>query len=135
SEVLTYILKKPEGQIALSEIHRVLTPNGRWIMIEQASVSGRKSESATEVLVINDYVNALSKFFKIERMYKVRSPDFSTTTCKFIESPKVSFSSFKWLTPCLAQYETWLVNKAPESYFKKTSYYEFLIEASATKAN
>ena len=134
SEVLTYILKTPAGQIALSEIHRVLAPNGRWIMIEQASISGRKSESATAILVINDYIEALSNYFKVERLYKVRSPDFSQWTCKFIESQKVSLSTFKCIAPCLAKYETWLVNKAPESYFKSTSYYEFLIEASIIKA-
>lgn len=133
SEVLTYILKTPSGQIALSEIHRVLVPNGRWIMIEQASISGRKSESATDSLVINEYMEALSDYFKIERLYKVRSPDFSHWTCKFIESPKVPLQVFKWIAPGLAHYETRLVNKAPESYFKKTSYYEFLIEASIIK--
>lgn len=135
SEVLTYILKTPAGEIALSEINRVLTPNGRLLMLEQASISGRKSESANVILTEDDYRQALGDRFKIERLYKVRSPDFSALTCKILESPKVPLSVFRWIAPYVARHETGLVNKASDAYFKMTSYYEFIIEALAVKLN
>ena len=103
-------------------------------MIEQASISGRKSESASEILTENDYVQALSALFQVKNLYKVRSPDFSKITCRIIESPKVPLSVFRCIAGILANYEAGLVAKATEAYFKTTSYYDFLIEARAVKS-
>ena len=135
SEVLIYILKTPAGSLALSEIHRVLKSEGCLLMIEQASISGRKSESASDILTENDYVQALSAFFEVKNSYKVRSPDFSAMACRIIESPKVPLSVFRYIAGILANYEAGLVAKAPEAYFKTTSYYDFLIQARAIKSN
>ena len=129
SEVFTFILKSPSSKDILSEIRRVLVPGGRLIMLEQASVSGRKSESAQHIVTENDYVNALSGDFKINDQYKVRSPDFSKLACRLIDSKKIPASLFPWIVKPLARYESKLVNKAPEDYFKTTSYYDFLLDA------
>lgn len=133
SEVLTYLLGCDESQDALKEIKRVLTPGGRLVMIEQASISNRKSESANRIITENDYREALEEKFVIDQMYKVRSPDFSDLTCRIIDSPKVPLSIFRYMSGVIAQHESALVKKAGDDHFKKTSYYEFLIEAHARK--
>lgn len=133
SEVLTYLLGSTVAQDSLKEIKRVLTPGGRLVMIEQASISGRKSESASRIVTENDYRLALEAGFVIDHMYKVRSPDFSALTCRIIDSPKVSLSLFRLISGVIARHESDLVKKAGDDYFKKTSYYEFLIDAHAIK--
>lgn len=133
SEVLTYLLKTPCAEIALKEIYRVLKPAGRLIMLEQASISGRKSESVSQIIKESDYTQALSGQFRIERIYKVRSPDFSAFTCRILDSPKVPLMAFKWIAGIVAHHEAALVAKAKEDYFKTTSYYEFLIDAKVDK--
>ena len=135
SEVLTYFLKTPTANQTLSEINRVLSAQGRLILIEQASISGRKSESASEILTENDYVQALSAYFKVNQLYKVRSPDFSKLTCKILESPKVPLPLFRLISGQIAKHESALVAKADDNYFQKTSYYEFMIDAQPVKPN
>ena len=134
TEVLIYILRSPVGSVALSEIYRVLAPRGRLVLLEQASISGRKSESASAILTEDDYTTALSKFFKINSLYKVRSPDFSHWTCRILESPKVSLSLFSRIVGPVAYHESALVKKATDDYFKTTSYYDFLIDATVVKS-
>jgi SAM-dependent methyltransferase len=131
--VLTYILKTAVGLRMLEEIVRVLKPGGELILIEEASISERKSESAVEIMRENDYLNALKKNFEIHRIAKVRSPDFSCLGCKLIDSPKINLNLFHLLVGPLAHYEAYLVTRATDDYFRTTSYYDVLIHATARK--
>jgi len=131
--VLTYNLKTDEGKRALSEAHRVLTPQGRLIILEEASISGRKSESAGDVLTEQDYSKAVSELFDIRHTARVRSPDFSKLTCRILDSSKMSMTLFKVLLRPLAGLETKIVERATDAYFKTTSYYDFVLEAVVRK--
>lgn len=133
SEVFTYILETPVGAVFLSEIKRILAPSGHLVMIEQASVSGRKSESANNILTEEDYLRVISAHFQIKNLYKVRSPDFSNFTCRVLDSPKVPLSLFRLVAWIIAAHESRLLAKATDKYFKTTSYYEFLINAQVLK--
>ncbi len=133
SEVMTYLLGSQSAQDALNEIKRVLKPEGRLLMIEQASISNRKSESASRIVTEDDYRKALEEGFVVKQMYKVRSPDFSNLTCRIIDSPKVPLSIFRCMSGLIAHHESVLVKKAGDDYFRTTSYYEFLMEAHPIK--
>jgi ubiquinone/menaquinone biosynthesis C-methylase UbiE len=137
SLVFIYILKTPSCATVLSEIRRVLKPDGRFILIEQASLSNQKSGSASHVLLESDYVSALTlNQFHVRQLYRVRRSTFSTLTqwclnrAGLLRGGEIPQSILPFLSGSLARFESWQLSRRANSYFIEAPYYEFLLEAT-----
>jgi SAM-dependent methyltransferase len=82
--VFQYLSNTPRGETTLREIHRVLAPGGRLVMIEQASLSNRSSGSVAVPSTEGDYIRQLTPLFSVTSISTVRLGGFSKLTRKMI---------------------------------------------------
>jgi len=72
--VLQYLVKLrfDSGGDVFSELARIVSPGGQLLIIEQATASGRSSGTVEAGSTEKEYVQALSDFFHIERLERIR---------------------------------------------------------------
>ena len=128
SRVFIHLLKSPEGNVVLSEIKRVLVPGGRFILLEEASLSQRKSGQARWVLTEEDFTSVLSQNFEVKEVHKVRSSEFSKFSRRITEIPGCPDFWFRMMLKPLARFEYLRVRCLTNQYFAKVTYYDFLID-------
>jgi SAM-dependent methyltransferase len=129
SRVFMHLLKTPAGENLLAEVRRVLKPGGHFILLEEASMSGKKSGQAPRVLHEEDFTSALIKHFEIKDLYKVRSSEFSKMSRRITEWGTLPYPVFRLVLAPLTAFELCRVRKKPMPYFTAITYYDFLIHA------
>ena len=130
SRVFIHILNLPKCAVILQEIARVLKPGGRLILLEEATLSQRKSGQAPWVLTEKDFTERLSKYFEIKRIHKVRSSEFSKFSRRITEIPGyMPYPIFRVLLAPLTQFELNRAMNKTDTYYEKITYYDFLIRA------
>lgn len=130
SRVFIHLLKLNQGKALLDEIARVLVPGGRFILLEEASLSQRKSGQAPWTLTEEDFISMLSKRFDVKEVHKVRSSEFSMFSRRITEIPGyMPYFLFRALLAPLARFELFRVLRHTNDYFKKVTYFDFLIAA------
>jgi ubiquinone/menaquinone biosynthesis C-methylase UbiE len=129
ARVLIHVLKTPEFEQILNEIRRVLVPGGRLILLEEATLSGRKSGQARWILTEADFTSAIAKYFDISAVEKVRSSEFSKLSRRLTEYGDLPLKLFRLIVTPLTVFESQRVAGFDNSYFAKVTYYDFLIHA------
>jgi ubiquinone/menaquinone biosynthesis C-methylase UbiE len=86
--VLQYLMHDHANSASntLLEFSRVLAPHGKLLLIEQASASGRSSGTVAKGSTEDDYINALAKYFVIQRIERIRCSKMtllSTLFCRY----------------------------------------------------
>lgn len=129
ARVFLHLLKTSEGENLINEIARVLSPNGRFVLLEEASLSQRKSGQAPCSLTEGDFISALSMKFEVKTTHKVRSSEFSKFSRKITEYPVMPYWLFRILLAPLSSYELGRAMSYGNDYYKKVTYFDFLIHA------
>lgn len=129
SRVIMHVLKDAQCWPLLKEIKRVLIPGGRLVLLEEASLSGKKSGQAPCSLTEKDYLDALAPDFHVNVIRKVRSSEFSKLGRRWTEWKDLSYPVFRLILPVLAWFEEKRARNFQDSYYTKVTYYEFLIGA------
>jgi ubiquinone/menaquinone biosynthesis C-methylase UbiE len=128
--VFIHLLKTPKGDGLLHEILRVLVPNGRIVLLEEASLSQKKSGQAPCTLAENDFKSAFSRHFDIRVIHKVRSSEFSMFARKTTEIPGyMPYFVFRLILAPLSRIELFRAMRHTNDYYAKVTYYDFLIAA------
>ncbi len=127
--VFIHLLKTPQFPQILDEIRRVLKPKGRLILLEEASLSNRKSGQAKWSLTEEDFTSKLSEHFTIESVEKVRSSEFSKLSRRLTEYGELPYIWFRLILGPLSWFESYRVAKFTNAYFAQVTYYDFLIHA------
>lgn len=125
--VMQYLIKGAEIEGLLHEIKRVLAPNSRFILIEQASMTGQTSGNLMRPATENDYKSVLSGSFDVELTSRIRSHEFLTFTKFAMRMSAHATWMFRLLLDRLAVAETRRANSSDESYFRALKYYDILI--------
>ena len=128
--VLQYLMHQPgDKEInVFSELARVLSTSGQLLIIEQASASGHSSGTVEFASTESDYINALSEFFIIERIERIRCCTMSRLSSIFLRYGK-SFPLKNLVIKFLARLETWKANNANIHYLKNIYYHDIFIKA------
>lgn len=129
ARVFLHLLRTPEGDALISEIARILTPGGRFILLEEASLSNRKSGQAPCPLTEEDFTAALGKKFDIKTTHKVRSSEFSKFSRKITEYPVMPYWIFRTILGPLSRFELGRAMGYGDDYYRKVTYFDFLIHA------
>jgi ubiquinone/menaquinone biosynthesis C-methylase UbiE len=131
ARVFIHLLKTAQFNTLLTEIRRVLKPKGRLILLEEASLSGRKSGQAKWSLTEEDFRSALSSHFTVAGIEKVRSSEFSKLSRRLTEYGELPYVWFRLILRPLSLFESYRVSKLKNDYFAKVTYYDVLIDAVA----
>lgn len=127
--VLQYLINGPDTDKIMSELHRILVPGGRLILIEQVSLSNKTSGTVERVSKEIDYINAMSDYFTIKRIEKIRIGKLSGITNRVVHWADYFPWCYKLVVGLLAKFETWLAHSATDNSLAHTDYYEVFIEA------
>ncbi|MBW4643036.1 MAG: class I SAM-dependent methyltransferase [Goleter apudmare HA4340-LM2] len=133
--VLQYIIKGEDSQQVLAEIYRVLQPEGRLIMIEQASRSNQKSGLGVRSLTEADYQDELSRLFTVKSISRVRSGELSRLSNRFLKISKFLPWLFNLGLDYVAQQVTDSINRADDFKLYKLRYFDILIDSNAILRN
>ena len=128
--VLQYLMEqrgKGEGDV-FSELARVIAPGGQLLIIEQASASGKSSGSVNTSTTEADYIGALSEFFIVERVERIRCCKMTRLSLIYLRYGKML--PLKSMTiKILAKQETQLALNADDNTLKEMDYYDICIKA------
>ncbi len=127
--VFVHLLKKPKSERILKEIFRVLKPGGHLILLEEASLSGKKSGQTQVTLTEKDFTSALSKDFEIQSLRKVRSSEFSKFSRWLTEGGPMPYFMFRLILTPLSWFEAVRAARLTNVYYTRVTYYDFLIHA------
>ena len=128
--VLQYLLlqRSDEGVDVFAELARVLSPRGRLLIIEQASASGSSSGTVASGSSEGDYIDALSEFFIVEQIERIRCGRLTKLSSRYFRYGK--FLPFRNASiKFLAKLETQRALKANFNYLKGMDYYDICIKA------
>ncbi len=131
--VYQYLINGPDGPATMAEIARVLRPGGRLVMIEQASLSGQKSDTVAACATRQDYERELSAHFEIERLERARSASFSRVTHRAIALARRVGSLRAPIVRLAAEFERLRVRSRGEAYFRTVPYFDILVVARPRK--
>jgi ubiquinone/menaquinone biosynthesis C-methylase UbiE len=127
--VLQYILNGPDTKKIIFELQRILAPQGRFILIEQVSLSNRTSGTVELVSTESDYLREMSDFFSIKRIERIRSCNFSRLTNGILYLAAYFRGFYKHIVGPLATFEIWRTRNASDQYFTGIDYYDVYIES------
>jgi SAM-dependent methyltransferase len=130
SYVYQYVIHTDRNSNVLSEIYRCLSPGGRFVLIEQGSLSNQGSRlGPSRPLTEADYVTELSSLFRVKSIGRIRLGNLSTLSLQ-------SFKLFEHI-PNLADYllgylAAWEIHRAriiKLDALSRIQYYDILINA------
>ncbi len=125
--VFQYLVGTADFELVLSEIHRILKPDGQLIMIEQASGSGATSGTVQRTATERDYITALVPQFKIHSTKCVRVKNLSEKANSMIRSPLIPRFLFKYFVASLAKEEKRRIKAMSMQEVATYPYYDFLM--------
>jgi len=126
--VLQYLLHQHDGKESqvISELARVLSPRGQLLIVEQASASGRSSGTVDASTTEADYIEALSAFFIVQRIEKIRCGRMTRLSSIYLRWAR--YLPFKDLAiKLLAKQETRQAFNADVDFLKDMDYYDICI--------
>lgn len=129
--VFQYLVGEPECAPLLGEIARVLEPGGLLLLLEQASLSQRKSGTVARSSTEADYRAVLEQRFTVEGSQRVRSsknPELSSLSFRIMK--RLPFA-FAWYLQRVAEAAVARYKGMDEAYFRSLDYYDFLVRARA----
>ena len=127
--VYQYVVYSENNQRALAEIQRCLVPGGRFVLIEQASLSNQSSGTVARPSTETDYVTELAKYFHVKSVNRIRMCELSTLSGKSFEVFSRIPTLFGFALGYLADWEIHRAHKARIDSYSKLQYYDILIEA------
>ena len=115
----------------LAELARTLEPGGELLIIEQASMSGRASGSVSEGVSESRYVAALSEFFQVIEVRRIRCGGM--TWLSSVYARHGGFLPFRRaIVARLAERELRFAARADEALLQRLDYYDVCIRAVKT---
>ena len=128
--VLQYVMHQPrdERRDVFFELARVLSPFGQLLVIEQASASGRSSGTVTACSTEKDYIEALSPFFAISRIERIRCCKMTRLSSRYLHYGKL-LPLKNLAISYLANVEAQQALDADLDVLKSMDYYDILINA------
>jgi SAM-dependent methyltransferase len=127
--VYQYVVYSENNQRTLAEIQRCLVPEGRFVLIEQASLSNQSSGSVARPSTETDYVTELAKYFHVNSVNRIRMCQLSRLSGKSFEVFSRIPTLFGFALGYLADWEIHRAHKARIDSYSKLQYYDILIEA------
>ena len=127
--VFQYLSHTPLAEPTLREIRRVLAPRGRLLLLEQASMSGRKSGSVSNTSSENDYIQQVGAFFETEDVTTVRLPGLTLRSASALSPARKAPGALAGLSPVAVWLEAVSTRVAAVRRLRREPYYDFLLSA------
>jgi len=133
--VYQYIIHSDHNSNVLAEIYRCLSPGGRFVLIEQASLSNQGSRlGPSRPLTEADYLTELSGLFCVKSISRIRLSELSNLSRQsfkvFEHIPNLS----DYLLGYLATWEIYRARVAKLNVLSRIQYYDTLINADKNQA-
>lgn len=127
--VFQYIVNTPQAAPLVAEFSRLLAPNGRVLLLEQASGSGQSSETVERTATESDYLSAFSEAFAIKQVARVRLGQLRLLSKLAIRAPTVARPLFRIALDFLSRREISYVQRLTDVELANVRYHDFLMEA------
>jgi SAM-dependent methyltransferase len=122
--VLQYHSKTSSANTMLQEMHRVLKPGGRLLLLEQVSRSGQKSETVAVSSTEEDFRSQILDLFEVKNVLRVRA-SYPTR----IARPLLNGGPWMRKTlPVVAKLESLAIQSMGPKRISKLPYYDVLFE-------
>jgi SAM-dependent methyltransferase len=127
--ITTYVLQhflKTECTRVFSEISRVVTPDGIFVSIEQASLCGKSSDTVDQSASEADYIDKLSFFGNDISLNRIRNSSFTPVSMAALRF--APFLPFKLIVGLLSNLEIKTVANFDNEILAKSTYYDVLMK-------
>lgn len=124
------LITSDKEQHVMSELHRVLIPGGKLVLLEEAGVSGTKIDPNTG-RGEPAYRSALMEFFDIRRFRRVRMNDLSVSASLILRTLTRSERLFQSLLPWIGEREIHRAETASPHDLAENPIHEIVIEGAA----
>lgn len=125
--VFQYIIHQAYYHTVVKELSRTLKPCGKLLLLEQASLCGKMSGTVERPSSEQDYVDALSPWFDVKEIRRIRScllPQLSYISFRIAKRLPTIFPFF---LNQLAKREVKAYQRQDKQYYKSVDYYDILL--------
>lgn len=129
--VLQTLMTGPEIDRIISELHRVLIPGGKLVLLEEARLSGEAPDGDQRPCTESDYRAALAGRFEIRYFRRIRMARPSPASSFILRQAPRSPRLFESLLPWLCEREIRRAETASPHALADSRTHEIVIEAAA----